>query len=123
MNLTVKYTIVSLAATSADFSVFKLLEYAHFSYEAFATFVGMLIGAIVSWSLHRYWVFTQSTESEKHKKSSYFFGQLLCVALNVALMGIVADALGFPRMASRIFTSVAVWLVLYWFNRRVVFKV
>jgi putative flippase GtrA len=123
MNLTIKYTIVSLLATGADFTVFKLLEVLQLNSEAFATLIGMIVGAVVSWTLHRFWVFESSTASETHKRGTYFLGQLLCIGLNVALMALVADFLHFERMPSRVFTSVVVWIVLYFFNRKVVFKV
>lgn len=123
MNLTVKYTIVSLMATAADFSIFKLLENVAVGFHAVATLIGMLVGAVVSWTLHRYWVFEASAESENHKRSTYLIGQFLCVALNVGLMAIVADWLNFPRMPSRVVTSITVWLIIYFFNRKVVFKV
>jgi putative flippase GtrA len=123
LNLTIKYTLVSLLATAADFTVFKLLAMVKLNFEAFGTLIGMVVGATISWTLHRYWVFETSTASETHKRSSYLLGQLLCIGLNVALMALVADYLQFARMPSRVFTSIAVWVVLYFFNRKVVFKI
>ena len=123
MNLTLKYTIVSIIATVADFSIFKLLEYANLSFVATATLIGMLVGTFVTWLLYRYWVFKKSTESEAHQRSSFFIGQVFSITSNVIMTAIVSDYLGFARLPSRVFTSVLVWFLMYFFNRKIVFKV
>ncbi len=123
MNLTLKYTIVSIIATVADFSVFKLLEYANLSFVATATLIGMLIGTFVTWLLYRYWVFKKSKESEAHQRNNFLVGQAFSIASNVIMTAIVSDYLGFARLPSRVFTSVLVWFLMYFFNRKIVFKV
>jgi putative flippase GtrA len=123
MNLTLKYTLVSMIATAADFSVFKLLEYANLSFAAIATLIGMLVGTLITWLLYRYWVFEKSTESEAHQRGSFLIGQTFSIAANVVMTAIVTDYLSFARLPSRVFTSVLVWCAMYFFNRKVVFKV
>ena len=122
-RLTIQYTIVSLLATTADFTFFVIWGWFIKSPDFIATFFGMLVGAIVSWTLHRYWVFEKSKESEMHKRSSYLVGFLMSIGLNVSFMAVAADLLALPRMLSRIFTSLLVWVISYWFNRKIVFKV
>ncbi|MFN4253912.1 MAG: GtrA family protein [Saprospiraceae bacterium] len=119
----VKYTIVSLLATAADFSVFSAVTWATEFYTVAATSIGMAGGALVSWTLHRSWVFAHSERDETTKRGLYFSGVLLSVFLNVALMGILVDLLFLPRMGCRVVVATAVWAILFWFNRRIVFNV
>jgi putative flippase GtrA len=123
MNLTIKYTIVSIIATAADLSLFKLLELANWSYAAAATLLGMLLGTLITWILYRIWVFRDSTESEAHQRNNFLIGQAFSILFNVLMTALVTDYLGFARMPSRVFTSVLVWVLMYFFNRKVVFKV
>jgi putative flippase GtrA len=122
-KMTFQYTIVSLLATAADFSFFTIWGWLIKSPESIATFFSMLVGALVSWTMHRTWVFEKSTESKAHKRKSYLLGFMMSIGLNVSFMAVVADLLALPRMLSRIFTSLLVWVISYWFNRKIVFKV
>jgi putative flippase GtrA len=122
-RLSLQYTAVSLIATAADMSVFTMLAYISTQYNALATLIGMLIGAVISWLLHRYWVFTHSTVDLRQQRVRYITGIVLTVLLNVGLMAVFADWLQFARLPTRIITSVLVWAILFWFNRRIVFNV
>jgi putative flippase GtrA len=122
MKTLYKYIIVSLLATVADLTVFTFWKNVTTS-SAAATLAGMTVGAVVTWILYRFWVFTHSQESEKHQMKTFFLGVLVCIGLNVALMALCVDYLEFPNFPSRIVTSVFIWLLLYWYNNRVVFKV
>lgn len=119
----VKYTIVSLVATATDFSVFTLLIWCTECYVVAATVFGMCCGAIVSWSLHRLWVFAHSEQRPSSKRILYASGVLLSFFLNATLMGILVDCLLLPRLGCRVFVATFVWAVLFWFNKRIVFKV
>lgn len=119
----IKYTIVSLLATAADFTVFSIIVWLASFYTVVATLLGMAGGAMVSWTLHRLWVFAHSDREPLAKQRLYFFGILLSVFLNVALMWLLVDCLFFPQMTCRVLVATAVWAVLFWFNRRVVFNV
>jgi len=119
----VKYTIVSLAATATDFSVFTFLAWSTECYVVAATLLGMGCGAVVSWTLHRLWVFAHSEQPPSSKRILYASGVLLSFFLNASLMGILVDCLLLPRLACRVFVATSVWAVLFWFNKRIVFKV
>lgn len=119
----VKYTVVSLLATAADFTVFSMLSLLLASYYVVvATLLGMASGAMVSWTLNRLWVFPDSDREHSVKRRLYFSGVLLSVFLNVALMWLLVSCLFLPQMACRLPVATAVWAVLFWFNRRVVFN-
>jgi putative flippase GtrA len=122
-RLSLQYTVVSLLATAADLTVFSALALISTQYNALATLIGMLVGAVISWLLHRYWVFAHSTVSPGRQQFRYITGIVLTVVLNVGLMAVFADWLEFPRFPTRIITSVLVWAILFWFNRRIVFNV
>jgi putative flippase GtrA len=121
--LTIKYTAVSLLATVADFAVFSLLVLVSTVYNALATLAGMLVGALISWLLHRYWVFAHSTVRVQAQQLRYAAGIIFTIVLNVGLMAVLADWLVLPRMPSRVVVAIGVWVLLFWFNKKVVFKV
>lgn len=122
-RLTLQYTIVSLLATASDFSFFIFWGFMVKSADSIATFFSMLVGAIVSWTLHRTWVFSASEVGRKKKMGRYFSGVVLSILLNVVLVALLADFLQLPRIVSRVAASITVWAAIYWFNRKVVFKI
>jgi putative flippase GtrA len=115
--------VVSLAATAADFVVFGLLGLITTDFDAASTFLSMLSGAAVSWHLHRHWVFGHSEVSGAAKRKRYALGVVLVFVSNIGLMAVFADLLGLPRMACRVVVATLVWIMGYWFNRRIVFEV
>lgn len=121
--LTIKYTAVSLLATVADFTVFSLLTFIFTGYNALITLVGMLVGVAISWLLHYYWVFAHTTVQVQQQQLRYAAGIVFTIVLNVGLMAILADWLVLPRMPSRVAVAIGVWVLLFWFNKKVVFKV
>jgi putative flippase GtrA len=121
--LTIKYATVSLLASVVDFTVFSLLAFISMRYNALATLAGMLAGVVVSWLLHCHWVFAHSIVQTQQQRLRYAAGIVCTIILNVGLMAIFADWLVLPRMPSRVGVAVGVWGLLFWFNRKVVFKV
>lgn len=120
----VKYSTTSVAATAVDFSVFYLLGLSVGNLpDSAAALLSVICGAWVSWTLHRRWVFTHSEVGLRAAGSRYFAGVLLCIALNAVAVALLCDVLGFQRMFGRAMAAVSAWVVVYWFNRRVVFKV
>jgi putative flippase GtrA len=120
---TAKYMLVSLLATVSDFLVFSFLGMFNPQSDAVSTIISMLVGAVVAWSLHYYWVFRHSLVSFNQKWKRYVGGIGLSMLFNVLIMALLADLLACPRMASRVCTSMLVWAIGFWFNRRMVFKV
>ena len=120
----VKYSATSVAATAVDFSVFYLLGFSGENLpDSAAALLSAGCGAWVSWTLHRRWVFAHSEVGLRAASSRYFAGVLLCIALNALAVLLLCDVLALPRMLGRTVAAVSAWAVVYWFNRRVVFKV
>jgi putative flippase GtrA len=122
-RLTVQYTAVSLLATATDFVFFILFSILTNVTASLATLFSMLIGTLVSWFLHQYWVFSSSKVQNKQKSIRYVYGVALSMLLNVGMMSILADAAAFPRFLSRVISAMIVGITIYWFNRNFVFKI
>jgi putative flippase GtrA len=119
----IRYTTVSLSATSLDFCVFFLLSVIIGFHAVIGTFFSTIAGACVSWFLNHRWVF-RVTELSKYKARLRFaLGVLLSILLNVALAWACRDGLQLSNMASRIIAASTVWALLFFYNQRVVFKV
>lgn len=119
-----RYTTVSLAATTVDFGVFHQMGFwgDHFPNGA-AALLSAGCGAWVSWTLNRRWVFAHSEVERWTAGSRYLAGVLLCIALNATVVTLLCDLWALPRMLGRTISAVSVWGMIYWFNRRIVFRV
>ena len=122
--MTLRYITVSLAATSVDFAAFHALGFFGENLpDGTAALLSAGCGAWVSWTLNRRWVFAHSEVARRVAGSRYFAGVLLCVALNALAVLLLCDVLALPRMLGRTVAAGSVWGAMYWFNRRVVFRV
>lgn len=121
--LTFRYLTVSLAATSVDFGAFHLLGFfGEDLLDGAAALLSAGCGAWLSWTLHRRWVFAHSEVQMSAAGSRYLVGVLLCILLNAVAVTLLCDVVALPRMLGRTTAALSVWAVLYWFNRRVVFR-
>lgn len=121
---TLKYTSVSLLATAMDFTVFSIcISLLSNQFYVLFTLLGMLAGGVVSWTLHRLWVFEKSQVSRKKKRLRYVIGFILSIVLNLAFMYASSEWLQIPLFWGRVTTSITVWVIIYWFNSSVVFKI
>lgn len=121
---TLKYTSVSLIATAMDFIVFTIcISLISNQFYVFSTLLGMLAGGVVSWTLHRVWVFEKSEVPHKTKRLRYSIGFILSVLLNLAFMYASREWLQMPLFWGRVATSITVWAIIYWFNSSIVFKI
>ncbi len=119
-----RYSTTSVVATGVDFFVFYLLGFLGKNLpDGVAALLSAGCGAWVSWTLNRLWVFAHSDVERWTAGSRYVAGVLLCIALNAILVAVLCDALTLPRMFGRAIAAISVWGVIYWFNRRVVFRV
>lgn len=114
-----KYGIVSLGATSIDFSVFHFL---HFNFPIVtATATSVSLGGITSFLLNRFWVF-QGTEG---KLRVFAMRHFLCVIMGLALnssgVWVFHSVLKLGDWESRVSISVIVGLFLYYVNKRYVY--
>ena len=123
-SLTFRYATVSLTATAVDFLFFFLLGRlsAHFP-AGLAALLSTSCGAVVSWNLNYRWVFSHSGVKRRGAGRRYVAGVLLCIGLNVLAVMLLCDILALPRMLGRTLAAISVWLFIYWFNRKVVFRV
>jgi len=119
-----RYTTVSLLATSLDFAVFYAFGFFGKNLPGgMAALLSAGCGAWVSWTLNARWVFVRSEVGRRAAGGRYFAGVLLCIALNALAVLLLCDVLAWPRMLGRTVAAGTVWAVMYWFNRRVVFRV
>jgi putative flippase GtrA len=121
--LTLRYTAVSLMATTLDFLVFGLLGYVGMLANSAATLVSSTCGGLLAWVLYRRWVFADSTVRKWRVRSRYALGVVLGIGLNSALVGFFSDWFDIQRMWGRVLAATSTWGILYFFNRKIVFKI
>jgi putative flippase GtrA len=117
-----RYASVSFAATAVDFMCFFLLGNLSLITNGSAAFISSGFGAVVSWNLNRSWVFRDSAVERHKKRHRFFTGVLLGILLNAILVSLLSDLLAMPRMSARVFAALSVWIVIYLYNKRVVFR-
>jgi putative flippase GtrA len=118
-----KYVVNSLAATSLDFWSFHLLLSTASWSVVGATFGGNTMGAAISFWLQQRWVFKDAQPVRLRKRLIRFVtGVGLCMVSNMVFVAILADIAGWPAWPARITAACAAWILGFWFNRKVVFR-
>jgi putative flippase GtrA len=118
-----KYTAVSLISTAVDFLIFGIMAYFTNFPNSFSTALSASGGGWLSYIMHKNWVFLDTKRKKNSIRWRYFVGVLLGIVANVLLVGIFCDHFACPPMYGRILASLGVWVAVFWFNKKVVFKV
>lgn len=117
-----KYGSVSVAATSADFAMFYVAMTLSGAAPVLATIIGRTVGSVISFLLHRTWVFRYSKKRNGNMlKVKYIMGIFIGMGLNATGVWFLNGALGLDPWPSRILTATTVWFSGFLFNKKIVF--
>jgi len=98
MRSFMRYNVSALIATAADFLVLSLLHYGFGMYYVYATAIGAVAGAVVSFFLGRHWAFMNKEGKLSTQSIKYIITSGFSLLLNVAGMYLLVDILGISNI-------------------------
>ena len=98
MRSFMRYNVSALIATAADFLVLSLLHYGLGMYYVYATAIGAVAGAVVSFFLGRHWAFMNKEGKLSTQSIKYIITSGFSLLLNVAGMYLLVDILGISNI-------------------------
>jgi len=119
----IKFNIVSLIATSVDFSVFLLLKEGFDVYYVIATFTGAVCGGITAFILNRNWVFFGRNKVFRRQIRNFLIVWAGSIFLNTTGIYILVQYLKMEEIISKVIVSVIVGVLFnFIMNKYYVFK-
>lgn len=117
-----KYGLSSLSATALDFLLFHLTLTSLAMTAVDATIAGRCAGALLAFWLQRRWVFYDSKTTRWWSLvARYLGGVFLGMGMNVGGVWLLHDGIGWAPWPARIASALTTWIVIFLFNRYVVF--
>lgn len=98
MRSFMRYNVSALIATAADFVVLSLLHYGFGMYYVYATAIGAVAGAVVSFFLGRHWAFMNKEGKLSSQSIKYILTSGFSLLFNVAGMYLLVDILGISNV-------------------------
>lgn len=118
-----KYGLTSLTATGVDFLAFHFALTWLLTTAVSATILGRCVGAVVSFMIQRRWVFEAAHATQWRALAvKYSSGVLIGMGLNVGGVWLLHDLAGWAPWPARIAAATTGWLLIFFFNQRVVFS-
>jgi putative flippase GtrA len=115
--------VVSLTATSADFSIAMMLNYFLGIYYVTATSLGSFFGAIISFTLGRNWVFINKQGKLRKQIFRFFVINLFSIFANTTGVFFFKENFNITFALSRVIAAIFVGVFFnYFMNRYFVFK-
>lgn len=119
----IKFNIVSLIATSVDFSIFLLLNEVFDVYYLIATVTGAICGGITAFILNRNWVFFGRNKAFNKQIRHFFIVWAGSIFLNTTGIYILVQYLKMEEIISKVIVSVIVGVLFnFIMNKYYVFK-
>lgn len=118
-----RHQVAAIIATGADFGIYRIL-YEYFSiHPSIASFFSSLVGAIISYSLGRYWAFKATHSGHTNQMLKYGIVSFGSAGLNSGGIYILFDLLGFHEMWSKVIVACCIGIPYNFFlHKKWVFK-
>lgn len=98
MRSFMRYNVSALIATAADFVVLSILHYGLGMYYVYATAIGAVAGAIVSFFLGRHWAFMNKEGKVSTQGFKYILTSVFSLLLNVGGVYLLVDIIGITNV-------------------------
>jgi putative flippase GtrA len=121
MRQFVKFNLVGLLNTALDFVLFSLLTWFGVFY-IWAQCISYVLGTINSYTLNKYWTFTQKGRLEPKQAMRFLVLNLGSLLLSLGMLAFLSDYMGINVLVAKLITTTVTTLFNYAGNKLWVFR-